>query len=203
MVFSIEPDVAFGMHPDLGVAAGVADDRPFLDEVLREHGFDYSKPLDIYLLPTDTANAAAIRAVASASRRFQDAGLAVVADPRLAYPEPFPRSGAAAGTAVPEAEHAAGLAEVLGQIRDKHHGTVNDIGGFIEAAADWYDRANAISGRDLADDLRAIALSIPTAQTARVRAATSSSPLRPPTAPMEPPTTARSDSPPRKTGHSR
>lgn len=52
MTLQLEPDVAFGMHPDYGVAAAVADARPFLDEVLRKHHFRYSEYLDVYLLRT-------------------------------------------------------------------------------------------------------------------------------------------------------
>ncbi|MFC6067044.1 hypothetical protein [Streptomyces ochraceiscleroticus] len=81
-----EPAVAFGRIPDLGVAAAVADDRPFLDEVLRRHGFEYSPRRDIYLLPPGTAHDAAVQTVAAATQRFQGAGLSVAADPRLVVP---------------------------------------------------------------------------------------------------------------------
>lgn len=81
-----EPAVAFGRIPDLGVGAAVADDRPFLDEVLRQHGFEYSPRRDIYLLPPGTAHDTAVQTVAAATQRFQDAGLSVAADPRLVVP---------------------------------------------------------------------------------------------------------------------
>lgn len=90
MNLQLEPDVAFGAHPDLGVAAAVADDRPFLDEVLRKHHFRYSKYLDVYLLPDDTPHNTAVRTVASATREFQDAGLSVAADPRIMLPPSIP-----------------------------------------------------------------------------------------------------------------
>lgn len=85
-----EPDVAFGVHPDLGVAAAVADNRPHLDEVLRKHHFRYSQDLDVYLLPEGTPHNTAVRTVAAATREFQDADLTVAADPRIMLPLPIP-----------------------------------------------------------------------------------------------------------------
>ncbi|MFZ3572297.1 hypothetical protein ACOKM5_35805 [Streptomyces sp. BH097] len=78
-----EPDAAFARHPDFGIVAAVADDRPFLDEVLRKHHFFYSQPHDIYLLPSDTPHTTAVHTVASATREFQEAGLSVAADPKI------------------------------------------------------------------------------------------------------------------------
>ncbi|MCX5535207.1 hypothetical protein OG785_32230 [Streptomyces sp. NBC_00006] len=78
-----EPDVAFGLIPKLGVAAAVSDDRPLLDEVLREHRFLYSPVHDVYLSPSDFPHTTLVHTVASAAREFQDNGLSVAADPKI------------------------------------------------------------------------------------------------------------------------
>ncbi|MEU6416024.1 hypothetical protein [Streptomyces spiralis] len=153
MTLQLEPDVAFGMHPDFGVAAAVADDRPFLDEVLRKHHFTYSKYLDVYLLPVDTPHNTAVRAVASTTREFQKAGLSVAVDPKIVVLSPIPAlDGVPARTAQPgqslseltgqlhELHRAADVSEVLGEILDKHHGVVLDLEEFIATAAAWCER---------------------------------------------------------------
>ncbi|WP_130796433.1 hypothetical protein [Streptomyces otsuchiensis] len=86
----LEPDVVFGADPGLGIVAAVADDRPFLDEVLRSHGFAYSDRQDLYLLPTGTPHNTAVRAVSGASQVLHDARLAVLADPRIMVPPSVP-----------------------------------------------------------------------------------------------------------------
>ncbi|MGW2331584.1 hypothetical protein ACWC5C_38350 [Streptomyces sp. NPDC001700] len=55
MSFELEPDVAFGRTTDFGIAAAIAYDRPFLDEVLRKHHFEYNAELDVHLLPHNAA----------------------------------------------------------------------------------------------------------------------------------------------------
>ncbi|MGY0488312.1 hypothetical protein [Streptomyces sp. WG-D5] len=65
------------------MAAAVADDRPLLDEILREHCFLYSHTRDVYLLPSDTSHTTAVRAVARATRDFHDNGFSVAADPKI------------------------------------------------------------------------------------------------------------------------
>ncbi|MGW2339488.1 hypothetical protein [Streptomyces sp. NPDC001661] len=65
------------------MAAAVADDRPLLDEILRAHRFLYSHARDVYLLPSDTSHTTAVRAVARATRAFQDNGFSVAADPKI------------------------------------------------------------------------------------------------------------------------
>jgi hypothetical protein len=166
----LEPDVAFGVHPDLGVAAAVADDRPFLDEVLRRHHFRYSGDLDVYLLPGDTPHNTAARAVARASREFQGAGLSVAADPRIMLPPPIPTPGgvplrhALPGQSLTaltgelhELRRSADIADVLEQILDEHHGVVGDLEEFIDTAAVWCERLDTANGRELGGHLRTIA----------------------------------------------
>ncbi|MEU8782639.1 hypothetical protein [Streptomyces sp. NPDC048637] len=164
-----EPDVAFGVHPDLGVAAA-ADDRPYLDEVLRKHHFRYSQDLDVYLLPEGTGHITAVRTMAAATREFQDAGLTVAADPRIMLPSPDPTpDDVAARTTQPgqsltamtgelhELRRSADVAEVLEQILDEHHGPVGDLEEFIDTAAAWCERLDTPNGRELGQHLRTIA----------------------------------------------
>lgn len=170
MTLQLEPDVAFGMHPDFGVAAAVADDRPFLDEVLRKHHFRHSEYLDVYLLPDDTPHNTAVRTVASATREFQDAGLSVAADPRIVVPPPVPTpDGVPARATQPgqsltaltgqlhELRRAADVSEVLGEILDEHHGVVLDLEEFIDTAAAWCERLGTPNGQELGLHLHNIA----------------------------------------------
>ncbi|MER6132151.1 hypothetical protein [Streptomyces sp. NPDC001815] len=170
MNLQLEPDVAFGAHPDLGVAAAVADDRPFLDEVLRKHHFRYSSALAVYLLPGDTPHNTTVRTVARASREFQDAGLSVAADPRIMLPPPIPTpDGVPVRQTLPgqsltaltgelhELRRSADVADVLEQILDEHHGVVGDLEEFIDTAAAWCERLDTANGRELGLHLRTIA----------------------------------------------
>ncbi|ORT59153.1 hypothetical protein [Streptomyces sp. CB03238] len=170
MTLRLELDVAFGMHPDFGVAAAVTDDRPFLDEVLRKHHFRYSEYLDVYLLPDGTPHNTAVRTVARATRDFQDAGLSVAADPRIVIPPPVPTpDGVAARATQPgqsltaltgelhELRRAADVSEVLGEILDEHHGVVLDLEEFIDTAAAWCERLDTPNGHELGLHLRNIA----------------------------------------------
>ncbi|WP_148588780.1 hypothetical protein [Streptomyces sp. WAC01526] len=170
MILPYKPDVAFGVHPELGVAAAVADDRPHLDEVLRKHHFRYSQDLDVYLLPEGTPHNTAVRTVAAATREFQDSGLSVAADPRIMLPPPIPtRDNVAALTTQPgqsltaltgelhELRRSADVADVLEQILDEHDGAVGDLEEFVDTAAAWCERLDTPSGRELGQHLRTIA----------------------------------------------
>ncbi|MEU8687720.1 hypothetical protein [Streptomyces sp. NPDC048665] len=170
MTLRLEPDVAFGMHPDFGVSAAVADDRPFLDEVLRKHHFRYSEHLDVYLLADDTPHNTAVRTVASATRQFQEAGLSVAADRRIMIPPPVPTSdGVSARAPQPgqsltaltgelhELRRAADVSETLGEVLDEHHGVVLDLEEFIDTAAAWCERLGTPNGHELGLHLRDIA----------------------------------------------
>ncbi|WP_406217506.1 hypothetical protein [Streptomyces decoyicus] len=165
-----EPDVAFGVHPDLGVAAAVADNRPHLDEVLRKHHFRYSQDLDVYLLPEGTPHNPAVRTVAAATREFQDTDLTVAADPRIMLPPPIPAPEGVTARAIQpgqsltaltgelhELRRSADVAEVLEQILDEHHGAVGDLEEFIDTAAAWCERLDTPNGRELGQHLRTIA----------------------------------------------
>ncbi|MCW7986868.1 hypothetical protein XF35_16635 [Streptomyces platensis subsp. clarensis] len=165
-----EPDVAFGVHPDLGVGAAVADDQPHLDEVLRKHHFRYSQDLDVYLLPEGTPHNTAVRTVAAATREFQDAGLSVAADPRIMLPPPVPTpDGVTARKTQPgqsltaltgelhELRRSADVADVLEQILDEHHGAGGALEEFIDTAAAWCERLDTPGGRELGQHLRTIA----------------------------------------------
>ncbi|SOE15093.1 hypothetical protein SAMN06272775_6027 [Streptomyces sp. 2323.1] len=165
-----EPDVAFGVHPDLGVAAAVAHDGPQLDEVLRKHHFRYSQDLDVYLLAEGIGHNTAVRTVAAATREFQDTGHTVAADPRIMLPPPIPTAhGVAARTTQPgqsltaltgelhELRRSADVASTLEQILDEHHGAVGDLEEFIDTAAAWCERLETPGGRELSQHLRTIA----------------------------------------------
>ncbi|WP_405539660.1 hypothetical protein OG787_46900 [Streptomyces sp. NBC_00075] len=170
MNLQLEPDVAFGVDPDLGVTAAVADDRPFLDEVLRKHHFRYSSTLDLYLLPGDTPHNTAVRTVARASRDFQNVGLSVAADPCIMLPPPIPtpdrvpvrqalpgQSLTALTGELHELRRSADVADVLEQILDEHHGVVGDLEEFVDTAAVWCERLGTPNGRELGVHLRTIA----------------------------------------------
>lgn len=48
-----EPDVAFGLHPDLGIIAAVSDDNQYLPAVPAERGFKYNESLDHSVIPSE------------------------------------------------------------------------------------------------------------------------------------------------------
>ncbi|WP_327660467.1 MULTISPECIES: hypothetical protein [unclassified Streptomyces] len=113
-----EPDVAFGLIPDLGIAAAVAGHRPYLDEVLRKHHFLYAQTHDIYLLPSNTSHTAAVRAVVGATREFQDTGLSVAVDPKILFSASLP------ATATPLSRSLDSSANALtGQLHDARQAT--------------------------------------------------------------------------------
>ncbi|MFB7979675.1 hypothetical protein [Streptomyces vinaceus] len=206
MIHPFEPDVAFDWHPDLGVTAAVADTRPYLDEILREHGFSHSASRDLYLLPSGTPHTAAVRAAASASRRFQEAHLTVMADPRLTAVQVGTREAPVSDG--PRPRRASGVGEILEQIRDKHGSSITDLGAFIDTAAAWCDRMGTSSGEDLADDLRSLSAEVntsgrPASRAGQTRAATASSVRRPASAPAGPEAAARPASAPVRANRSR
>lgn len=165
-----EPHVAFGIHPDLGVAAAVADDQPHLDELLRKHHFRYSQDLDVYLLAEGIGHNTAVRTVAAATRELQNTGHTVAADPRIMLPPPVPTAhSSATRTTQPghtltsltgellELRRSADIADTLEQILDEHHGAVGDLEEFIDTAAAWCERLGTPAGRELSQHLRTIA----------------------------------------------
>ncbi|WP_327657181.1 hypothetical protein [Streptomyces sp. NBC_00483] len=162
-----EPDVAFGLIPELGVAAAVADDRPALDEALRKHHFRYSPPDDVYLLPGDTPHTTAVRTVASATQEFQDNGFSVAADPKILL-SLSPTATEALRSRVPEpsvhvltsqlhdARQAMDVADVLGEVLDGRRGTFVRLDELFQAASVWCERLGNSSGHELSVHLRSM-----------------------------------------------
>lgn len=178
--FRLEPDVAFGRDPDLGVVAAVNDDRLvldddrcFVDEVLRTHGFRYSDRQDLYFLPTGTPHNTAVQAVSGASTALQDARLAVLADPRIMTPPPIPTSdGSPAREPVPatsvsaltadlhQARRSVEVSDLFDQVIDERLGIVAELEEFVDTATAWCDRLGTPNGEDLAGRLRATAVRV-------------------------------------------
>lgn len=162
MSLELEPDVAFGATPEFGIAAAVADDRPFLDEVLRKHHFAYNARQDVYLLPSDTDHNTAVKAVAAATHEFQEAGLSVAADPRAVVPpDGKPASRPVQSPIVLEDEarelrEAAGISEVIRGAMDEGIGAVEELDGLVDTATKWCDRLDSDQGRDMALHLRSM-----------------------------------------------
>ncbi|MFF2025069.1 hypothetical protein ACFVW2_25085 [Streptomyces sp. NPDC058171] len=162
----LEPDVAFGAHPEFGVVAETTDERPFLTEVLRRHRFAYNDRLRIWQIPADTPFNTALRLVASASREFQGTGLAVVADPRVMLPpavpagarvrEPLPGLSLTAVTAeLARLVRAVDVADALDPVLDEDHGVFAGLEEVFVSAAGWCERLGTKHGRELAGELRA------------------------------------------------
>ncbi|MFJ8928017.1 hypothetical protein ACIRLA_15690 [Streptomyces sp. NPDC102364] len=163
-----EPDVAFGLHSDLGVAAATADDRPFLDEVLRKHHFRYAQAHDVYLLPSDIPHTNAVRTVASATRDFQRAGLSVAAAPKL-LSSPFSSTTVAAlpsmalepsvhalADRIHHARQAKDVSDVLGEVLHDRHGTFVRLDELLQAASVWCERLGTPSGHELTVHFRSL-----------------------------------------------
>ncbi|MEW1551636.1 hypothetical protein [Streptomyces tsukubensis] len=162
----LEPDVAFGAHPEFGVVAETADERPFLAGVLRRHRFAYSDRQRLWQLAAGTPFNTALRLVASASREFQDAGRAVVADPRVMLPpaapagarvrEPLPGLSLTAVTAeLSGLVRAMDVADALDPVLDEDHGVFAGLEDVFASAAGWCERLGTEHGRELAGELRA------------------------------------------------
>lgn len=162
-----EPDVAFGLIPELGVAAAVADDRPFLDEVLRKYHFRHSRPHDVYLLPDDTPHTVAVRTVANATREFQDDGLSVAAAPELlrplslqattALPSGAPDSSVdALNSRLHDVRQAMDVADVLDEVLDDRRGTFVRLDEFFQTASVWCERLATSSSHELSVHLQSL-----------------------------------------------
>ncbi|MFI1829525.1 hypothetical protein ACH41E_24230 [Streptomyces sp. NPDC020412] len=164
-MLQLEPDVAFGAHPEFGVVAETADARPFLAEVLRRHRFAYSDRLRLWQLAAGTPFNTSLRLVASASREFQDAGLAVLTDPRVLLPpapagarvrEPLPGlSLTAVSTELSGLVRAGDVANALDPVLDEDHGVFAGLEDVFTSAAGWCERLGTEHGRQLAGELRA------------------------------------------------
>ncbi|MGW1143633.1 hypothetical protein ACWD6I_00950 [Streptomyces sp. NPDC002454] len=169
-MLQLEPDVAFGAHPEFGVVAETADERPFLAGVLRRHRFAYSDRMRLWQLTPGTPFNTALRMVTSASREFQGVGLAVLTDPRVMIPPAAPAK-AEAGVWVREAVpglsltavsaelsglgRAVDVADALDPVLDEDHGVFAGLEGVFASAASWCERLGTEHGRELALELRA------------------------------------------------
>ncbi|MFE4632271.1 hypothetical protein ACFRJ1_02675 [Streptomyces sp. NPDC056773] len=78
-----EPDVAFGIHPDLGIVAAVADDNQYLTDVLDERGFVYHESHQLSVLPSDTTHSMAFRILEAITEDLHEAGWAVAVSPGI------------------------------------------------------------------------------------------------------------------------
>ncbi|MYQ48721.1 hypothetical protein GTW40_27430 [Streptomyces sp. SID4985] len=78
-----EPDVAFGLHPDLGVIAAVADDNQYLLAVLDEYGFKYDASLDLSVVPSEVPHSKAVRMVAALTWELKHSGWMVDVAPAV------------------------------------------------------------------------------------------------------------------------
>ncbi|GAA2442695.1 hypothetical protein GCM10010433_49890 [Streptomyces pulveraceus] len=78
-----EPDVAFGLHPELGVVAAVADDNQYLTEVLEERGFVYHESHELSVLPSDIPHNMAVPMLDAITEELHEAGWAVTVNPAI------------------------------------------------------------------------------------------------------------------------
>ncbi|KND38332.1 hypothetical protein [Streptomyces acidiscabies] len=83
----VEPDVAFGEHPQLGIVAATADGANAAvwgGQILEHHGWRHDPRLDIYTLPAATDRGEALGKVAQATVMLHRADLQVAVQPHLA-----------------------------------------------------------------------------------------------------------------------
>ncbi|MFE2426866.1 hypothetical protein ACFXJ5_08945 [Streptomyces sp. NPDC059373] len=164
------PDVAFGIHPDLGVVAALATDHPYAEQVLRQHYFRHRPDFALYALPHDAPYNRVLQVVAGATRLLQQSGLLVMADPRIMLAPPIPQSpGAPVREAVPAQSltalacelhtvtRSAEAAEVLRELLDERFGAMSELEHLVDTAATWCERLDTIEGRELGTRLRTIA----------------------------------------------
>lgn len=165
---SSEPDIAFGTIPEVGIAAAVADNRPaYLGDMLRRHGFVYNPQRDVYLHIHQTDHDTAVRAVAAATRQFQDAGWSVATDPRVVIPPTphNPQSGLPVHSeplknltsSLPGFDAPEDVADWLKYPAHEQVGVLPQLQRFLTAAAEWCDHYPDPNSPDLAWSLRNLA----------------------------------------------
>ncbi|WP_051871564.1 hypothetical protein [Streptomyces sclerotialus] len=164
---SAQPKVAFGVIPDLGVAAALSEDHSWAAEVLRQYGFAHDSRRDIYLLPPGTAHHTAVHAVAATARKLQRAGLSVAADPRVVATGPPPKPSAPVtpprqsladlSAALSSLERPSDVAHWLRSPVDGQGGVIPQLRHFLGSAAAWCDRLDHTDGPELARHLRSLA----------------------------------------------
>lgn len=72
-----EPDVAFGLHPEYGVAAAITGERPYAAMILRAAGFTRDAERDVYLLPAGLSHDAASTIARSTTSVLRRSGATV------------------------------------------------------------------------------------------------------------------------------
>ncbi|WP_149827103.1 hypothetical protein [Streptomyces tailanensis] len=140
-----EPDIAFGLHPKLGIVAAVSDGLPQAEAALHAAGFDHHKELDIFVLPQGADRRAMVQLI----RDLQAVGYTVAADPHLE--EPPQVSGIRALTSrVIQAQRPTDVADVFDDLLDDRGGAIPELHQLLEATAEWCERRLGDEGTDLA-----------------------------------------------------
>ncbi|MDF3291885.1 hypothetical protein [Streptomyces silvisoli] len=144
-----EPDVAFGRHPHLGVAAAVRDGLPQAETILRHHGFTHHRDLDIYTLPSSMLHGEAVRRTAQATAALQAERLTVAVDPRVMY-QPTTVAPSALVTQVGRARNASDITDLIDSVVDGYTGAVPELELFLQATANWGEERLGPAGSDIA-----------------------------------------------------
>jgi hypothetical protein len=143
-----EPDVAFGRHPQLGVAAAIRDGLPQAETILLNHGFTHQPDLGIYTLPSSMLHGEAVRRTAQATIALQAEHLTVAADPRVMY-QPTTVAPSALVTQVGRARHASDITDLIDSVVDGYTGAIPELDLFLQAAANWCEEHLGPDGADI------------------------------------------------------
>ncbi|MFE2426865.1 hypothetical protein ACFXJ5_08940 [Streptomyces sp. NPDC059373] len=153
------PEVAFSIHPELGIVAAVADELPNAEAALRTAGFHYINALGIFALQAEANRLQDKRLTARLVRDLQAIGYIVAADPQL-LDAPPPPSVADLTARVLQAERPSDVADVFDDLLDDRTGVIPELHKLLEASAAWSERNLGYVGADAARSCRHLAAQI-------------------------------------------
>jgi len=153
------PEVAFSIHPELGIVAAVADELPNAEAALRTAGFHHIDALDIFALQAEANRLQDKRLTARLVRDLQAIGYTVAADPQL-LDAPPPPSVADLTERVLQAERPSDIANVFDDLLDDRTGVIPELHKLLEASAAWSERNLGYVGADAARSCQHLAAQI-------------------------------------------
>lgn len=131
----LNPDVAFGVHPTLGIVAAVSDGLPQAEAALRAAGFNHHKDLDIFVLPRSADRRGTVQLI----RDLQTVGYTVAADLQFQRLPSVPDVSSLT-TRIIEAQRPSDIARVFDDLLDDRSGVLPALHQLLEAAAEWCDQ---------------------------------------------------------------
>jgi hypothetical protein len=154
-----DPDVAFSIHPELGIVAAVADELPNAEAALCTAGFRHVDALDIFVLRAGANRPEDRRLTTRLVRDLQAVGYTVAADPQF-LDAVRPPSLTDLTSRVRRAERPSDIADVFDDLLDDRTGAIPELHKLLEASAAWCERNLGYVGADAARSCRHLASEI-------------------------------------------